>query len=334
MNKQIYNKEMLVQYLLGSLSEDETDRLDELSFVDDEFAERLSAVENDLVDTYVRGELSSQKLERFDSYYLASPNRREKVKIARAFQIHAERAVTTGHVVFAPGHALTDTPFPQWTLLPGFLTIPRLVLTAAAILALVGAGWMVFELSRLRSQVDQAQASRIALERREKELKELLERQQRASSATEKELERIRQEKDLLERQMASERQIAKSRFPVLPANPNIATFKLAAPTRTVGQVTAIPLPPGTDYVVLQIELEPDDYPGYNATLLTLPGKMPAGWKRERLKSRSTGESKVIDITIPATLLKSQDYILEVTGISDRGVAEGERGYSFRVVKQ
>src|SRR5262249_43486507 len=160
---------------------------DELCFVDDEFAERLSAVENDLVDTYVRGELSNQKLERFDSYYLASPKRREKVRIARAFQIHAERAVAAGRVAVAPGppqtDATSDTPIPQRTLLWSFFTVPRLVLTTAAILGLAGVGWLVFELSLLRSQVDQAQAPRIALERREKELRELLERQQRASSA-------------------------------------------------------------------------------------------------------------------------------------------------------
>jgi len=91
MEKQIYNDELIAQYLLGSLPEGETERFDELCFVDDEFAERLNAVENDLVDTYVRGELSSQKLERFDAYYLASPIRREKVHIARASRFMRKR---------------------------------------------------------------------------------------------------------------------------------------------------------------------------------------------------------------------------------------------------
>jgi hypothetical protein len=338
MEKQIYNEELIVQYLLGSLSKKETESLDELSFVDDEFAERLSAVENDLVDTYVRGELSGLKLERFDSHYLASPRRRGKVKIARAFQIHMEKAVATGQVVFAPEpsrmNATSVKPFPRLALPQGFFNIPRLVLTAAAILVAFGIGWMVFELSRQRGQVDQARATRAALEQREKELRDLLERQHQASSATERELERVREEKDRLERKMALEIQIAKSHTPALPANLNIATFRLAAPTRTAGQVTTIPLSSGTDRVILQVELEPDDYPSYEAALLTQPGKIPAGWKRERLKSREIGGSKVIDITIPASLLKSQEYLLEVTGISDRGVAEGERGYPFRVVKQ
>src|SRR5215475_4287740 len=54
MEKQAYNEELIVQYLLGSLPEEETERFDELCFVDDEFAEKLSAVENDLVDKYMQ----------------------------------------------------------------------------------------------------------------------------------------------------------------------------------------------------------------------------------------------------------------------------------------
>jgi hypothetical protein len=336
--KERYNDQMMIQYLLGSLPEEETERFDELSFIDDEFAVRLSAVENDLVDTYVRGKLSAEKLEKFDSYYLASPKRREKVKTAQAFHTFAENAVATGQVIFAPVpsemNVVSGKPFAQPALLRGFFTFPRLVLTAAAIVGLVVVGWLVVELSRLRSQVDEAQARRLTLEQRERELQDLLEQQRSSSSATEKELERVRQEKDRLERQMALEGEIAKSQSPRLPANPNIFPFKLAAPNRTVGQVPTLTIPSEIDYVALQVELEPDDYPSYNAVLLTQPGRKPAGWKRERLKSKAFGENKVIEVMIPGTLLKSQAYLLAVTGVSDRGVAEGERGYPFRVVKQ
>jgi hypothetical protein len=332
--KERYNEQMMVQYLLGSLSEEETERVEELGFIDDEFAVQLSAVENDLVDAYVRGKLSGEKLERFNSHYLASSKRRKKVKTAQLLQTYAEDAVTTGKVEDAPGlsqtNAKSDRPFPRLTHLP--FTFPRLVLTTAAIMIMVGIGWMIVELSRLRSQVEQAQERHIALEQREKELQGMLEQQRSASSAIEKELERVREEKDRLERQMALERQTAQS--PTLLANLRFVPFKLVAPARTTGQVTTLTMPSGIDYVVLQVELDPDDYPRYNAVLLTQPGKKPAGFRREKLKTKALGESKVIEIIIPATLLKPQAYLLEVTGISDRGVVEGERGYPFRVVKQ
>jgi hypothetical protein len=332
--KEKYNEQMIIQYLLGSLAEDDTERLEELYFLDDEFAARLNAVENDLIDAYVNAKLPGEIAERFDNYYLRSPKRRQKVKTARALHAYAENAVATGQVIINSGQSQTPAKS-DWLL--SFLsylpfTFPRLLLTAAALVLLAGIGWLVFERSRLRNQMDQAQATNIALEQHEKMLQEVLAQQRSANSSREKELESLRAERDRLEREATVEREAGRS--PAAPTNPNNLPFILAAPTRTAGRVTTINLPPGTDNVVLQVELEPDDFPSYNAYLLSQPGKIPAGWKRARLKSRASGESKIIEIILPATLLKSQEYLLAVTGISDGGTAEGTRGYPFRVVKE
>jgi hypothetical protein len=335
-NKETYNDQVIIQYLLGSLPEDDTDRVEELSFIDDEFAARLSAVENDLVDAYVKGRLSGEKLERFDSYYLASSKRRKKVKMARVLHSYAENAVATGQVVLAPDSLQTDAksfkPFSLLTDLP--ITFSRLGLTAAAVLVLIGVGWLVFEFSRLRSQINESKSAGDSIEHRVKELQGLLQQQRLASSAIEIELQRVREEKERVERELALEKRFSGSKSPSSPANLNILPFILTAPARTAGQVAVVTIPSGTDYVFLQAELEPDDYSSYNAELLYQPGKTPAGWERERLRSRAMGESRVIDIVIPASLLKSREYLLAVTGISDRGIAEGERGYPFRIVKQ
>ena len=62
----------IMPYLLGVPDE----RLDELAVADDNFAARLAAAENDLVEAYVRGELSGESRERFESFYLTSEKRR------------------------------------------------------------------------------------------------------------------------------------------------------------------------------------------------------------------------------------------------------------------
>ena len=90
MRRPTANDQLITQYLLGSLSVPETERLDELSLTDDEFATRLQSVENDLVDAYVLGELSGETLQQFNSFYLSSPRRREKVKFAQVFHPNAE----------------------------------------------------------------------------------------------------------------------------------------------------------------------------------------------------------------------------------------------------
>ena len=55
------NEQLIVDYLLGDLPEAEADRLNELSVANDEFAEYLEAIENDLVDDYIRDELSEKQ---------------------------------------------------------------------------------------------------------------------------------------------------------------------------------------------------------------------------------------------------------------------------------
>lgn len=77
--------DQLTRYLLGALPEAQAEQLDELSVIDDEFADRLRVAETDLIDAYVRGSLTGDERARFDSHYLASPRRRAKVAFAKRF---------------------------------------------------------------------------------------------------------------------------------------------------------------------------------------------------------------------------------------------------------
>src|SRR5262245_4877672 len=85
----------LAEYLLGMLQPEEAERLDDLSITNDPLAARLQAVENDLIDDYIRGNLSGIVRERFESFYLASPKRRERVRFAEAFLGMPAPSVTT-----------------------------------------------------------------------------------------------------------------------------------------------------------------------------------------------------------------------------------------------
>jgi hypothetical protein len=75
----------LLAYLLRLLPEEETTRVEELTLAEDEVAERLRAVEHELVDGYIRGALDPGTRDRFESYYLSSPIRRERVRLAAEF---------------------------------------------------------------------------------------------------------------------------------------------------------------------------------------------------------------------------------------------------------
>jgi hypothetical protein len=74
----------LVRYLLGSLPEEESQHLDERSIADDDFAERLKAIETDLIDAYVAGELTPDERIRFEAVYAAAAEGRARIDFARA----------------------------------------------------------------------------------------------------------------------------------------------------------------------------------------------------------------------------------------------------------
>jgi hypothetical protein len=86
--------EILVRYLLGELPAAEADTLDERSIVDPDFFERLEAIENDLVDDYVRRELPADLAARFTRGYLTTAERAGKVGFASALAQRQNRTAT------------------------------------------------------------------------------------------------------------------------------------------------------------------------------------------------------------------------------------------------
>lgn len=80
-----HDDEELTRYVLGLLPEEDRERLDDASMTDDEVAARLRTAESDLVDSYVRGQIAGETLDRFESHYLSSPRRRESVRLAGTF---------------------------------------------------------------------------------------------------------------------------------------------------------------------------------------------------------------------------------------------------------
>ena len=80
---QVESKETLVRYILGELSQEEREALEQRYFVNDEVWAELQAAETDLIDSYLRNELSVPQRDHFEQYFLASPRRRRRLEFAR-----------------------------------------------------------------------------------------------------------------------------------------------------------------------------------------------------------------------------------------------------------
>src|ERR1044071_1499675 len=80
------NEKLISRYLLGELSEEQQAEIEDRAFADNEYLASITAVENDLIDEYVRQELSEADRRRFESRFLASAERRKRVEFAKALK--------------------------------------------------------------------------------------------------------------------------------------------------------------------------------------------------------------------------------------------------------
>jgi hypothetical protein len=83
--------ERIVAYLLGELPEEESERFeDECYFAGEDWPEEVRAAEHDLVDAYLRQELTPEQRQHFEQNYLKSDERRQRVATAAALLGHVK----------------------------------------------------------------------------------------------------------------------------------------------------------------------------------------------------------------------------------------------------
>jgi hypothetical protein len=72
------------EYILGTMTADAQLRFEDKYFADADRFDLLEAAENDLVDSYVRGELSAVERQQFELHYLNSRRRQVDLPFALA----------------------------------------------------------------------------------------------------------------------------------------------------------------------------------------------------------------------------------------------------------
>src|SRR5258707_1321711 len=75
---------LIRRYLLGQLSEDELQRLEEKMMADNEFFNTVLVTEDEVIEEYVQGELPEIDRVRFEASFLSTDEGRQKVAYATA----------------------------------------------------------------------------------------------------------------------------------------------------------------------------------------------------------------------------------------------------------
>jgi len=154
MRNQTYSVESIRKYLLGQLPASETEQLDELSITDEECAEVIRAVEFDLFDAFVRGELHGMELEHFRTGYLSTARGREATRFAEALKSLAERSGQSA--LFKQSIGESPQTRASWT---------RWLLLAAVLVLATASAWQAFDNRALRARLAGVESAREVLER-------------------------------------------------------------------------------------------------------------------------------------------------------------------------
>lgn len=295
------NDQLLIRYLLGELNEEERDHIENRYFADEGLHEELLAVEDELIDSYLRAQLSPEQLSRFHGWFLSSPERRRKLDFAKAFtRFVYERP---------PKSAVHDAGIQSlWITLLSRLRAqsqPTRLALLFAILLVVLLPVVILERIRLSSRLEQETNLRQTQQKSPSE--------QQSARATEKPSQTGQQQRE--------------------PPPVAMLSFILYPLERSRDKGNTIVIPPGEYELRLQLDLEGTYYEHYRVTLQTAEGSRIR--QLDGLKPQTTRQrGSAVFVRLPSHVLVDGDYSLMLEGVTPKGRLETADGYAFRVVKR
>lgn len=325
----IHDEKLIARYLLGELPEEQQVEIEDRAFEDKEYLANITAVENDLIDEYVRHELSEADRRKFESRFLASEARRKRVEFAKALANVAEEVP-----VVEPAKKEAASNF--WRdLLDSFVLslnpVARFAMAMAVLLVLIGGVWLITERIRLRNQLARLQAEKQSQANEQQALERRIDLERRRSEELAAQLNQERQQREQTDETV---RQLSESGDPTTPPpRPIIASLTLLPGiSRGGGDKPGLSLPENARLVRLQIGIEPEEqYKTFAVELRTSAGRQV--WNRQNLSARSTRGARAVSLTLPATVLKSGEYELKLSGLTEGGATEDIGFYYFDVKK-
>lgn len=318
------------RYLLGEASVEEGQKVEERLLRDADFFERLSLVEDELIDDFVRGELSHHERERFSEFFLFTPERRLKLEILQSLKSYAAAEVIHAQPVNPVRHNIS-----WWESLTASSWLSsRAAGFALAVLLLVilGITWLVFRPGQTRNEPLEA---RVPDEVQRSPATPDAQPTPSTAPGGNSNIGPERRDDNSQPRNENASLPPIQTPTPARPGDTSPArspvyAITLSAPLVRDGQQgKSFNIPLGTKQVRLSALFESESYEKYRAVVRNInTGEQVT---REDLAAGTSGRSKRVAFTLPVKSLKPGDYIMLLSGTTIGGEAEDIRSYYFRI---
>lgn len=309
------NSATAIRYFLRDVSDAERDSLEERLFTDDELSELFDAVENDLIDDYVRGEMNPATRAKFESAYLISERR--KLKVAAA-------GILTSRIAEPRIKSIeSEKRVSLWKKLADIFRMPRLAWAGGiATLVLLGlfAGWLLLSSNEQTPQVvikDENDNSQIAPPLRDPE-------PPTRSNSSETNTER-RASANVESNSKTTPNLVRKKE------RPKFFAFTLL-PTMRSGEQPVLKIPRSAETInLLVVHDNEKEFAKYLAEIFNPNGDLV--WNRE-IPVNPTELSRPITISVRNSTLKPGVNEMKLSGITNDGHVEEIKFYNFTVRKR
>ncbi len=312
-------EENLIRYLLGELSEIEQAAVEERFITDSEIYTLLCEVESDLIADYLRKRLEPRERERFERYYLTTPDIRLRVQVADVLlrridqEVVKQRSKVSVFETLSRESASTSNPSYKWAL--GLMG-------AAAVLSIVlGGGWLV---KGSRQLPIEANAIRLDSMRREMELLKEIDGAKQRNVELAQEIDKLR---------MRLQPQTTKS--PLGTTLPVTIKHVMVDGTLRGGDGSITPplvILPQTDKVELIYKMEDSGYPSYRADIQSSGGAKI--WSNESISPKLNHSVATFTITLSASEFTTGAYTLTLSGVNNTGNVDHLSQPTFQVLKR
>ena len=340
------NEQLIVQYLLGELTEEQQVEIEDHAFQDQQYMQNILAVESDLIDEYVRGEIPPEQLRKFERHFLASDQRLRKVEFARSLAVVASESEAPETA--RPLDAITPVTrqpsrfaFLRAFSIRAFKPAVAFSLAAAALVLVIGATLLIRDGLRLRAELGQLRAERQSQEARQRELEERIAtervRGDELAARLEQERQEVQEAQEAREAREAAARALERIRqergAPAAPPTALVALNLAPGLSRGSNIQPKLLISPAVRTVRLQVGIEPgDDYKGFAVELRTQEGRPILS--RENLSPRARHAGRAIVLNLPASLLAAGRYELSLKGTNAGGTTDDIGYYYFEVLKK
>jgi hypothetical protein len=306
-----HNDQTIIRYLLNELSEEDKGRFEDAYLEDENLFERLRALEEELIEDYVKGYLSGRERQLFERHYLASEQRRARVESARQL-VHVCSLRPPAQA--APGDPI-DSKF--FSIYSWFRLFAKQPLTlgfgvSTALLLIVGVG-LVIELLRLHGRLTALSEERAALERRAVQANGQLAQQREHLIEERKQSSALREELgDVINRLDRVEQELSRSQS----SKDRIVFLALAPGMRDINKLDRVVIPAGTRFVELSVTMERQEQTRpYRAVVKTVDEGREI-WMGEGIKPRQSRSAEHVVVRVPVDCFKAaegQDFTLTLS---------------------